>query len=121
MSLRKEKGQATVEFALVLPLLILLIFGMMDFGWLFYNKIEVNNASREGARYAAIHWNESNYEADTTNLVISYSSGATVVVSPNEADVTVSVTKNVNVLTGIASTFLGSSVNLSSSCTMRKE
>lgn len=121
MNLRKENGQATVEFALVLPILILLIFGIMDFGWLFYNKLEINNASREGARYAAIHWNESNYQSDTTNLVLSYASGATVVVTPNGAEVTVSVNKDVNVLTGVTATIIGDSVNLSASCTMRKE
>lgn len=122
MSWKKEEGQAVVEFALVLPLLILLIFGMVDFGWLFYNKIEVNNASREGARYAAIHWNESSVETDTINLVKSFASeSAQVTVTPNGTEVIVSVKKNVDVLTGVTSTILGSSVNLSSSCTMRKE
>lgn len=118
---KKEEGQSVVEFALILPVLILLIFGMIDFGWLFYNKIEVNNASREGARYAAIHWNEGSYVSDTESLVTNYASGSSVTVAADGAEVTVSVSKNVDVLTGVTSTILGDSVNLSASCTMRKE
>ena len=118
---KREEGQSTVEFALILPLLILLIFGMIDFGWLFYNKIEVNNASREGARYAAIHWTEGSYEADTINLVQRYADGSIVTVTSSSTEMTVSVSKEVDVLTGITATFIGDTVNLSSDCTMRKE
>ena len=53
---RTEKGQAMVEFALVLPFLLALLCGIIDFGWLYYNQITLNNAAREGARYAVIHY-----------------------------------------------------------------
>ena len=68
---KKEEGQAMVEFALVLPLLLVLLFGIIDFGWLFYNKIDVNNASREGARYAAIHYSETDIEDKTDTHVLN--------------------------------------------------
>lgn len=45
-----EKGASGVEFALVLPILILLLFGIIEGGVLFYNKQVITNASREGAR-----------------------------------------------------------------------
>ena len=45
-----ESGAALVEFAMVLPLLLLLLFGIVEFGLLFYNKQVLTNASREGAR-----------------------------------------------------------------------
>ena len=48
---RGEKGAAAVEFAIVLPLLMLLLAGFIDFGWLFYWQHAVSNASRAGARY----------------------------------------------------------------------
>lgn len=48
-----EKGAISVEFALVLPLLVLLILGGMDFGHMFYIQHVLTLASREGARYAA--------------------------------------------------------------------
>ena len=121
MKWKKEDGQAVVEFALVLPLLLLLIFGAMDFGWLFFNKIQVNNASREGARYAAIHWKESNFEDDTKNLAMACAPGSVVTVNNQSVEVTISVKKDVNVLTGVTSTIIGDSVELTASCTMRKE
>ena len=45
-----ERGAALVEFAIVLPLLLLLAFGIIEFGFLLYNKAMLTNASREGAR-----------------------------------------------------------------------
>jgi Flp pilus assembly protein TadG len=45
-----QKGVAAVEFAIVLPFLVLLVFGTIDFGVMFYNKQVLTNASREGAR-----------------------------------------------------------------------
>ncbi|WP_313370146.1 pilus assembly protein [Sedimentibacter sp.] len=53
---KKEKGQAMVEFALVLPILLLYIGGVIDFRWIFHNQLAANNASREAARYIAIHY-----------------------------------------------------------------
>ena len=49
---RGEEGAAAVEFAIVIPLLLLLLAGFFDFGWLFYWQHTVTNASRAGARYA---------------------------------------------------------------------
>jgi Flp pilus assembly protein TadG len=45
-----QKGAAAVEFALVLPLLIVLTFGIIEFGVFLYNQQVITNASREGAR-----------------------------------------------------------------------
>ena len=52
---KKEDGQAMVEFALILPIFLLILCGIIDFGWLFYNQISLNNACREGARYAVVN------------------------------------------------------------------
>ncbi|MDT8380434.1 MAG: TadE/TadG family type IV pilus assembly protein [Desulfotignum sp.] len=43
-----------MEFAIVLPLLVLILFGILDFALLFYNKQVLTNASREGARAAIV-------------------------------------------------------------------
>jgi len=45
-----QRGAALVEFAIVLPLLLVLIFGMVEFGLVLFNKQVITNASREGAR-----------------------------------------------------------------------
>ena len=51
--LRGERGAIAVEFAIILPVLILLILGGMDLGHRYYIQYLTSNASREGARYAA--------------------------------------------------------------------
>jgi Flp pilus assembly protein TadG len=50
---RSCKGQDLVEFAILLPVLALFIFGAVDLGRLFYAAISVENAARVGARFAA--------------------------------------------------------------------
>ena len=49
----KDQAQGMVEFALVLPILLLLIFGIIEFGRLLFMFAAVTSASREGARYGA--------------------------------------------------------------------
>lgn len=51
--IRFFSGQALVEFAFVLPILLLLIVGLIDFGLLFYTQMSVVNAAWEGARAGA--------------------------------------------------------------------
>jgi len=53
-------AQALVEFALVLLLLLLLILGAMDFGRMFYTKMILTNAAREGANYLAYFPEDAN-------------------------------------------------------------
>lgn len=53
--LRKtEAGQALVEFTLILPIFLLLLFAIVDFGRGFYTWVLVTNAAREGARVGAV-------------------------------------------------------------------
>ena len=55
MRRRGRRGQALVEFALVFPILALVLFGIITIGiWVFYQQ-QLSNAAREAARYAAIH------------------------------------------------------------------
>jgi Flp pilus assembly protein TadG len=49
-----QRGQSIVEFALVLPLLLLLVFGIIEFGFFLFNKQMITNAAREGARAGII-------------------------------------------------------------------
>jgi hypothetical protein len=50
-----ESGQALPEFALVLPLLLVLLFGMLDFGKAFNYWIDTTQITSEGARFAAVN------------------------------------------------------------------
>jgi len=53
--LKHEKGQSLVEFALILPLVALLVAGLFDLGRAFFAVITISNAAREGARYGTLH------------------------------------------------------------------
>jgi uncharacterized protein (UPF0333 family) len=66
--IKKESGQAMVEFALVFPILLLLVAAIIDFGWLYYNQLTANNASREAARYIAIHYYFDDMDTKANNL-----------------------------------------------------
>jgi Flp pilus assembly protein TadG len=48
--IKSESGASLVEFAIVLPLLLLFLFGIIEFGFLLFNKAMLTNAAREGAR-----------------------------------------------------------------------
>ena len=53
-TLASRKGQSLIEFAFVLPLLLALTIGMIEFGFFLYNQQVITNASREGARKGII-------------------------------------------------------------------
>jgi Flp pilus assembly protein TadG len=52
--LKSERGAELIEFALVFPLLLLVVLGIVDFGFLFQRMEVVTNAAREGARIAVL-------------------------------------------------------------------
>ncbi len=83
---RDERGAAAVEFALVVPILILLIFGIAWFGIGYNRKQGLQAAAREGARLAAL---PQSTNTDITakvnsalNGVLAASSSRTITVSP---------------------------------------
>lgn len=52
---RRDRGAALVEFAFVMPILFLLVFGIIEFGWGFLQNLDVRHGAREGARLAAVN------------------------------------------------------------------
>ena len=52
--IKNEKGANAVEFAIILPILVVLIFGIFQFGIAYNNYIALTHAAREGARLAAV-------------------------------------------------------------------
>ena len=51
---KKEKGAALIEFVFVLPVLVVIVFGIFYFGPVFNNWIAVNHSARDGARLLAV-------------------------------------------------------------------
>ena len=74
--MKNEKGAAAIEFAIVLPVLVLLIAGIMEFSILLYDKAVITNASREGAR-AGIVFSHPNPipDAEIQAVVNNYCAG----------------------------------------------
>ena len=62
-----ERGAAAVEFAIVAPLLFLLVFAIIDFGFAFHGWDAIQNAAREGARVGAVTPNVANITARVRN------------------------------------------------------
>ena len=52
--IKDEQGQTMAEFAIVLPILVVLLFGIVQFGILFNNYVTLTDAARAGARAAAV-------------------------------------------------------------------
>lgn len=66
---RNEEGQALVEFALVLPLLVTLLFGIVQFGIVFHDHLVLTDAVRAGARTAAVSRTAPDPVADSAAAV----------------------------------------------------
>jgi len=53
-SRRSESGQSLVEFAMIVPVFVLILFGMLEFGFVFSHNLTLQYATREGARTGAL-------------------------------------------------------------------
>ena len=67
--IRNENGQTMVEFALVLPVLVVLLFGIIQFGTAFNNYVSLTDAVRAGARVAAVSRQSSDPVGNTVAKV----------------------------------------------------
>ncbi|MGG3468012.1 TadE/TadG family type IV pilus assembly protein [Neobacillus pocheonensis] len=123
--MKSEKGQSLVEFALVLPLLILLLFGIIDFARVFHVYLTMDHAGREAARAASI----GNDDTTIRNTAVSdaASIGLTadkVAISPGSrssgSKVSITITYPITFLTPVIGEIVGS-LNLTDTTTMRVE
>ena len=92
-----QSGASAIEFALVLPVLIVLLFGIIEFSVLFYDKAMLTNASREGARAGINYdWDGSEGWADidtVENVVEAYLGNRLITFGDNET-ITTKVSDN---------------------------
>ncbi len=121
-----EKGQGLVEFSLVLPLFLLLLVGVAEFGRAWMTRNVLTGAAREAVRIAAVQGNASSATARAKNILSSAGiSGASVVLSDDGAAYgTCAATVSYNfplTVAGFLPGLSGTSIPLSSSTSMRKE
>jgi Flp pilus assembly protein TadG len=126
---RGEGGQSLVEFALVLPLLLVVLFAIVDFGRIYQGHVTLTNAVREGARLGAVGGTSAQIAArvqataggldPSVTAVVPATAGQSVVV---EADAQVEL---ITPLGALIARFLGGSmgnaVDLSARADMRLE
>ena len=122
------KGAAVVELAVVLPLLLTIVFGIIEFGWVFMVRETLVNASREGCRVAVL---QGSTQQDVTDQVDASMAGAglssysvqitsSTPGNPNETVQVLIPYADVSLLAGY---FFGGSTdfNLTATTVMRKE
>ena len=125
---RKARGAAVVEFAVVLPLLLTILFGIIEYGWVFMVRQTLQTAAREGARVAVLQTSVDPY----TNVVERIKSvmGPTGLTSYDVTMTHATVGSPVEVITlsipyndvSLLGGFFGKhDYNLIGSCSMRKE
>lgn len=127
-ALKNKKGQAMVEFAVILPILLLLVMGIIEFGLIFNAYLTIQNASREGARYGITGASDADIvslvRSDCSSLQSTY---LTVNVAPAEGSrnsgdtLVISVSYSYHMVTPIISSLFSNVVALNAQTSMRME
>ncbi len=125
---KRARAAAVVEFAVVLPLLLTILFGIIEYGWVFMVRQTLQTAAREGARQAVLQTSVAPYTNVTNrvNQVMAPSGLSTYTITMTHATTTTPV-ETVEILipyndVSLMGGFFGShAYNLGGSCSMRKE
>jgi Flp pilus assembly protein TadG len=87
-----ERGASAVEFAIVLPVLVIMVFGIIEFGIVFYNKAMITNACREAARAAIVYrtplLDATEMQTEIDSVVAAY------LTNPNDPTKTILIPEN---------------------------
>ncbi len=127
----REFGAVAVEFALILPIFLALILGVVEYGRAFSIQVSMAEGAREAARYAAIHYAKAGYLPATAKqkavdaAPIADLQLGEINISPcaPNLDAVVTINANVNYLTGLPTLvpFLPDIMNISAKGVMRCE
>jgi len=123
--MNSQKGQSLVEFAMVLPLLVLLLFGITDFGRIFHAYLTIDHAGREAARVASIGKDNTTVKStavnDATGIDLTVGQvGVTPATRTSGTDVTVTITYPITFLTPVIGSIVGP-ITLEDTTVMRVE
>ncbi|WP_054697155.1 TadE/TadG family type IV pilus assembly protein [Syntrophomonas palmitatica] len=126
--LKKEKAQALVELALVLPILILLFTGICESGKIIGTYLLISNLAREGARYGAVGHTDQEIQNRINEQRSWLEQGRMEIrISPTSTDRSMGETLRVGInyrsdlMTPLFASILPNPVLLSAECSMRME
>jgi Flp pilus assembly protein TadG len=124
--LQRERGASVVEFALIVPLLIVLVLGIIEFGHAFQVQGTLSAAAREGARVMALQSDPAAARAavrDAAPTLDPAITDAQIAISPAACPATTTTTANVRVTISYPMPFLtaffGADVDLTGTGVMR--
>ena len=116
-----DRGVSVIEFAILLPLLITLVIGIIEFGWILTGYITITGAAREGARVAVAGGDYEQAVDNHTASMPALSVTQTILTGDKGAKTTVTVTGSLNTFTKFFD-FLGDGTySFTSAATMRQE
>lgn len=130
---KNEKGQSVLELAITIPVLLLVLCAIVDFGWIYSNKMLIIYSSREGARFGSINATAANatdliknkvndtvpsYLKDKITVNITFSD----IYDVRTGDVKVKISGTIKALTPLTGIFVkDQNITLSSQCIMKIE
>ncbi|MGH4119669.1 TadE/TadG family type IV pilus assembly protein [Clostridium sp.] len=126
--LRNEKGQSLVEFSILLPFLLLLLMGLLEFGLMLNSYLAIHNSAREGARLGIVAGSDSEINElitkmsptiDIENIIVNIT--PSVGSRKSGGTITVEVIYNYQVTIPIISNILSGVVVLKAQTSMRIE
>ena len=124
----KENGQSMVEFALIMPILLLILVGIIEFGFMFSNFLTLTNASREAVRAISLGSSDASATQRAKDTSINLDpTQIVVVINPSDSNrdpgdsVTVTITYEYDFLTPFMERIFGSDFQLETDTTMRVE
>lgn len=127
-NIKNQKGQALVEFALILPILLLLIMGIIQFGMVINAYLSIQNAAREGARAGIV----GNTDLEVTTIMIATSPSLreeylSITITPTEINrsagepLTVKVSYSYPIIIPIIDSLFSDTILLNAETSMRIE
>lgn len=126
--LGEKRGQALVELALILPILILILMGTMEFGRIFHSYLVITNASREGARAGVVGLDDTGIRTKVKDVATSLSLSDTQInITPGYSSrsrgvpLTVQVDYSISLVTPMLGVAVPNPFPLTASTTMRVE
>ncbi len=117
-----ERGQALVEFTLVVPLLVILLFGIVEIGRIGNAYLTVTHAARHGARYGAVGADNTQITARVLDSATALNpAGIQTSILRSGGDIRVRVAYPVTLITPVISGMIPNPVVVSSEVVMRME